>query len=158
MRAFGAARLNWCAIEEGVQEPMAATARREARWRFAPSATVPAQARKRLGKEFSLWGLGPDDVEAAVLVANELVSNAVEHARTELELTVKLDGAMIAIRVRDGSPDEPRHRPHDFSALRGRGLQVVAALAFRWGWTSDAEGKTVWADVLPGTWPTSQPV
>ena len=134
-----------------------AMAGREVRWRFAPSVRVPAQARQRLGSEFSFWGLGADEVDAAVLVANELVSNAVEHARTELELTVQLDGGLIAIRVRDGSPAEPRRHPYDLSARRGRGLQIVAALAFRWGWIPHADGKTVWADVLPGAWPASDP-
>lgn len=134
---------------------MAATARREARWAFPPSVMAPTQARRLIAREFTFWGLGADEVEAAVLVTNELVTNAVEHARTELELTVQLDGALIAIRVWDGSPTEPRHHPQDLSDLRGRGLQIVAALAFRWGWTPHAEGKTVWADVLPGAWPAS---
>jgi two-component sensor histidine kinase len=123
--------------------------RREVRWRFDAVPLVPAEVRRRLGKEFCSWGLEEDDTEAPILVANELVTNAVEHAGTSLELAVRFDGSVIVIAVSDGSPGLPRVRPHDPSASRGRGLQVVVALARRWGCTSQDPGKTVWAEIDP---------
>jgi len=44
----------------------------------------------------------------------------------------------------------PRLAPIDPTAARGRGLQMVDALAGAWGVSLHADGKTVWA-VLNGT-------
>lgn len=116
---------------------------------FAPSPAVAAEVRRRLAKDLAAWGFGAEESEAAVLVANELVANAVEHARTEFRLIVGYDERVVHIRVRDRSVQAPRLQPHDPSARRGRGLQVVAAVAECWGWTPEPGGKTVWADVAP---------
>ena len=40
----------------------------------------------------------------AVLVASELVTNAVVHARTDLHLRLELRGDLFHVAVRDGSP------------------------------------------------------
>ena len=91
---------------------------------------------------WSLGGLASD----ACLVVSELVSNAVIHARTPIELRVRtLDGG-VRIEVRDGVE-------HGFGAARedrdfpghGLGLRVVAQLASRWGVDPVPDGKVVWA-------------
>ena len=58
----------------------------------------------------------------------------------------------VRIEAHDAAPDPPRQQPHDLWAARGRGLQLVDGLSRRWGWSPDANGKTVWADVSSG-WP-----
>jgi hypothetical protein len=83
----------------------------------------------------------------ALLVVNELVANAVDHGRTPLELLVSVTGATVLIEVRDGSVAEPRLRAFDRAAPRGRGLQFVDALARRWSWKADGDGKVVWAEI-----------
>jgi anti-sigma regulatory factor (Ser/Thr protein kinase) len=120
------------------------------RWSFAPEPTAPGEARRRLTPVLAAWGLPPDEVENAVLVVNELVANAVEHARTPLTLTVSWTTGALRVEVRDGSPVEPRLQPADRRAARGRGLQFVQALARRWSWAADRTGKTVWAELPPG--------
>jgi two-component sensor histidine kinase len=75
-------------------------------------------------------------------VINELLTNAVEHARTPLILTVSFRGTALLVEVRDESVAEPRLQPVDLQAARGRGLQFVDALARRWSWTADGSGKT----------------
>ena len=56
-----------------------------------------------------------------LLVADELVANAVEHARTVLALQASFDGTAVIVEVRDESNLPPRLQPHDASAVRGRG-------------------------------------
>lgn len=91
----------------------------------------------RSGRE----ALGPD----ASLVVSELVSNAVIHARTTLEVRVRPlhDGARI--EVRDGVERGIAPARHDEG--RGLGLRVVARLASRWGVDPMPDGKVVWAEL-----------
>ena len=101
------------------------------------------------------WPTGVSRAEAgepALLVATELLTNALEHARAPIRLTVGLGAESVRIEVHDAAADPPRQQPHDLWAARGRGLQLVDGLSRRWGWSPDANGKTVWADVSSG-WP-----
>ena len=106
------------------------------------------------------------------LVLTELVTNAVEHARTPLTVNVALllatanagdDGGsgardpVLRIEVTDGSTIPPLPQPLDPSATRGRGLQMVEALTTGWGHTATAAGKTVWAELAPGAVSSSTP-
>jgi hypothetical protein len=80
--------------------------------------------------------------------SNPLVSNAIDHARTTCEITVQhTRSTLVRVLAADGSPLPPRRAPPDVNAARGRGLQMVKALANRWGWTRRRRGKTVWAAV-----------
>lgn len=119
------------------------------RWSFTPEPTVPGDARRRLVPVLGGWGLTADDRDNALLVITELVTNAVEHARTRLTLMVSFTGAALLVQVRDESPTPPRLQPVDHRAVRGRGLQFVDALAHRWSFTTDPTGKTVWAELAP---------
>jgi anti-sigma regulatory factor (Ser/Thr protein kinase) len=112
-------------------------------------ATAPRQARTVLAAAVAEWGLDDDLYEDAAMVVTELVANAVDHARTPSTLTVRLEEQGLRIGVRDGRRGPPpRPRPVDPTAPRGRGLQMIDALATSWGVTEDVDGKTVWA-VLP---------
>lgn len=122
------------------------------RWAFTPIATAPTIARRRLAKQLQAWGISAPDADPVLLVANELVANAVEHARTALELEVGFDGTAVVVEVHDESPLAPRLQPHDLRAERGRGLQMVAALAKSWSYVQHASGKTIRAVVIPGLW------
>jgi anti-sigma regulatory factor (Ser/Thr protein kinase) len=119
------------------------------RWSFDPEPTVPGNARQRLAPVLAAWGLNSDHTDDALLVINELLANAVEHARTPLILRVSFTGTALRVEVRDESVAEPRLQPVDLQAARGRGLQFVEALARRWSWTADGSGKTVWAEITP---------
>jgi anti-sigma regulatory factor (Ser/Thr protein kinase) len=137
-----------CATEEvgRVDKCLGSTAR-EFRCSFAPEPAASARARKRLTPILTAWGLSSRQSHDALLVANELVANAVDHARTPLELLVSFTGASVLIKVRDGSVVEPRLQAFDRTAPRGRGLQFVDALARRWSWQAEAHGKVVWAEM-----------
>jgi two-component sensor histidine kinase len=94
-------------------------------------------------------------VEEAVIVASELVTNAIRHGTcpsvpTADSVSVMLawqrhDGRIICV-VTDGSSLPPVLEQADMDAESGRGLQVVHALAAAWGWVMlGACEKAVWA-------------
>ncbi|GAA0590671.1 SpoIIE family protein phosphatase [Streptomyces crystallinus] len=96
--------------------------------------------------------------DAAILV-NELVTNAVVHAGTTVELVCCLEppagdepGAVV-VEVSDHHPsrvvrNEPRGVREPGAPEHGRGLHLVAALAECWGITYRTGLKTVWARLL----------
>jgi anti-sigma regulatory factor (Ser/Thr protein kinase) len=91
------------------------------------------------------------------LVMAELAANAVEHAGTELAVTVFRRGTGIYLAVQDGDPRLPRlvdqhdsrspdsHPPEG----RGRGLWRVHHQASAWGARPAQDGKVVWAVMQP---------
>jgi hypothetical protein len=117
------------------------------RWSYVPTSAVPGRARLRLTPILQAWGLSAPELDDTLLVMNELVANAVDHARTPLVLLVSFTGAVVLIEVIDDSADEPRLQPFDLTASRGRGLQFVDSLAERWGWRAHSGGKAVWAEM-----------
>jgi anti-sigma regulatory factor (Ser/Thr protein kinase) len=111
---------------------------------------VPASAALgRLFVERTLGEWGCDTlVDAARLLVSELVTNAVLHARTDLELVVKMRRAGVRVEVRDGSPGEPVVRRYEDEAMTGRGLALVGELATRWGVDPGPHGgKSVWFEL-----------
>jgi len=129
---------------------MDSTRTRRVRWVYPPILAATTEARRRLIGQLRAWGIAGQGVESVVLVAHELVTNAVEHARTGLELMVSFDGADVVVEVHDQSPRDPRLQPFNPSAARGRGLQMVAALSTSWDCVRDACGKTIRAVILAG--------
>ena len=61
-------------------------------------------------------------------MANELVTNAVVHARTELWLQLELRADRLFISVRDGGPRLLRPVTPELEAEGGRGLWLVEQL------------------------------
>jgi hypothetical protein len=132
-----------------------------ARARFpAVSASVPA------ARALVRHALGPADppdprpvppavVADAELCVSELVTNAVVHARTELEVLVSVDAAVVRLEVHDLSPRAPRQRLRGPGATTGRGLEMVRLLSRDWGVDPrPGQGKAVWCElVLDGAAP-----
>src|SRR5690348_4002959 len=129
---------------------MNSTTARTVRWAFPPILAATTDARRRVSGQLGVWGITGQGAEPVVLVAHELVTNAVEHARTPLELTVSFDGADVVVEVHDQSPLQPRLQPFNPAAARGRGLQLVAALASSWDCVRHACSKTIRAVILIG--------
>jgi anti-sigma regulatory factor (Ser/Thr protein kinase) len=92
-------------------------------------------------------------VDDAVLLTSELVTNAVLHAGTPVQVTCRLlgdlsDGA-VEIAVLDRRPAQLRpDRPHTAAEAaertNGRGLQLPFELATAWGVTYARAAKAVW--------------
>ena len=87
-----------------------------------------------------------DTVDTVLLLASELVTNAILHAHTPVELGVCVDGGRALVCVADRMPDSAPLTPRDHSRDRpgGRGLALVADLSDQWGTTTFTGGKTVW--------------
>jgi anti-sigma regulatory factor (Ser/Thr protein kinase) len=92
----------------------------------------------------ALADLGSDDVDCAVLLTSELVTNAVLHARTPLCVGVTVADRRALICVADLVTDAPQPRPHSTTRLGGRGLALVGELAEDWGAVTTEAGKVVW--------------
>ncbi|MFF5172648.1 SpoIIE family protein phosphatase [Micromonospora sp. NPDC000089] len=89
----------------------------------------------------------------ALLLTTELSTNAVEHARTELDIEVLADRIGLTVTVSDfasGPVDElvvgVRNDTDEIGDVseRGRGLLLVDHFASRWGTTYLPTGKGVW--------------
>jgi anti-anti-sigma regulatory factor/anti-sigma regulatory factor (Ser/Thr protein kinase) len=115
---------------------------------LAPTPSAAAAARGFVGDVLGYWRLAlPDStvLEPAVAVANELVTNAVIHARTDLRLRLELRGDWLHIAVRDGSPRLLRLVAAKPETEGGRGLLLVEQLARAWGVHRPPDGgKIVW--------------
>ena len=94
------------------------------------------------------WEIGGDVPGTAELCLSELVTNAVIHAGTDSVLTVSLVDGSLTVQVRDRGPgsaaDVELVDDEDPMRVFGRGLQLVDALADRWGSEQDADGTTSW--------------
>lgn len=109
---------------------------------------APGQARALVARAGQNWRLSLDVVQVAQLIVTELVSNAVMHAGTPMEFSVVLRGENLHLAVADGSARQPRRDVIDTErSERGRGLQVVDAVARSWGCVPTPDGKVVWATV-----------
>ncbi len=87
----------------------------------------------------------PQWTDAAELACSEVVTNAILHAHSDIELTVDVVPDHVRVEVRDSSPVLPVQRDYNEHATTGRGMALVAALTSAHG-ISDVgpDGKTVW--------------
>lgn len=110
-----------------------------------PDGASPARARGLLRTALRTADLG-HLVDDALLLVTELVTNAVIHAGTSIELRIGTgDGGMHA-EVVDYSPgSSPVVRAAPEAAREGgRGMFLLDALAQEWGTTHTSTGKSVW--------------
>jgi anti-sigma regulatory factor (Ser/Thr protein kinase) len=85
--------------------------------------------------------------EVAVLLVSELVSNAVLHAGTELELVVRVLPDRLAVEVHDLGGGRAIRRQYSNLSGTGRGLMLVEELARDWGTVVTDAGKFVWFEL-----------
>ncbi|GAA2138601.1 hypothetical protein GCM10009844_06720 [Nocardioides koreensis] len=108
-----------------------------------------SQARHAVAEHLRGIGAAEGVIEDAILVTSELLTNATLHAVPPIELRVIGDETEIRIEVHDHASYEPRKQRPDAEDEHGRGLQIVAALADRWGTRPTNAGKTVWCVLSP---------
>jgi anti-sigma regulatory factor (Ser/Thr protein kinase) len=95
--------------------------------------------------------LPQETVEDIILVAGELVANAVEHGLppASLELAAEAGGPVVVSVHDHGAPVPLVPAAFAQDAVRGRGLVIVDALTTEWGVRETEHGKEVWARVAP---------
>ena len=97
-------------------------------------------------------------LDAAELAVSELVTNAVLHAATEVELTVEVTTSAVRVAVRDWHPRLPTERHWGTTATTGRGLGLVASLTDAFGVeVQEPVGKAVWFQLSRGAGDRSGP-
>jgi anti-sigma regulatory factor (Ser/Thr protein kinase)/anti-anti-sigma regulatory factor len=118
-------------------------------WHFTVTPRAPATARGHVRRVCRRWDVDDDTREAAEIVVTELVTNAVEHARSASVVEVERRRHAFRLTVRDYDratlPDATLPDP---TSPRGRGLAMVAAVAQSWGVDAHDDGKTVWAEMV----------
>lgn len=89
----------------------------------------------------------PNVADRLSLVTSELVTNAVLHAGTDLEVSLVIDGAEVWLEVTDHASGLPDRTRSEATGTSGRGLVLVDAVVDDWGVaaTEDGLGKKVWA-------------
>ncbi|MEU1917847.1 SpoIIE family protein phosphatase [Streptomyces massasporeus] len=116
---------------------------------FEPVGRSVASARSFVRDTLQGWGFA-DIVDDAVVLTSELVTNAVVHAGTSADVLCLRSDEGARIEVADRYPE--REIPLQGTAINmgnpdregGRGLQLCAALAGRWGVEYTPTHKTVW--------------
>ncbi|MEV5356057.1 SpoIIE family protein phosphatase [Streptomyces sp. NPDC086081] len=116
---------------------------------FEPVGRSVASARSFVRDTLQGWGFA-DIVDDAVVLTSELVTNAVVHAGTSADVLCLRSDEGVRVEVADRYPE--REVPLQGAAITmgnpdregGRGLQLCAALAGRWGVEYTPTHKTVW--------------
>ena len=109
----------------------------------------PVSARK--ARQFVVATLLGWDVEylidTASLLTSELVTNAVMHANSEIELRLAKEVDLIRFEVEDHGTGQPIARRPAAEETSGRGLTLVDTLSNAWGVDTVRSGKAVWFEL-----------
>jgi hypothetical protein len=148
-----------------------------------PTPQAVGEARHFVADTCRQWGID-DVIDEVTLAVSELVTNAVLHARTHIDVELCVSGGAMTVCVMDRDPRPPVVRPVRLDLLAdldaspstgpdvddrhpttyvgssgsvagGRGLLIVDALADEWGVAELADGKEVWL-TLPVQWTHAQ--
>ena len=96
-----------------------------------------------------------DHVDAALLLASELLANVLVHTDQEATLVAALHGPpgerRLRVEVADQSDEQPHRRTPGEMASSGRGLILLELLAHRWGMQPRGQGKCIWFELDEAT-------
>jgi PAS domain S-box-containing protein len=117
--------------------------------RLPPQPSSVAEARALVGTLLEEAGRAElrDD---AVLVVSEVVTNALLHAGTPIEVAARVDADHLRVEVSDGSDHLPVRRNYAATAGTGRGLMMLESMVEEWGVERHPRGKTVWFEIAAG--------
>lgn len=111
--------------------------------------------RARVARAFVAAVLGPGhpSTEDAVLLVSEMFGNSVGHSRSgdpgeTITVAVKVTEDVVRVEVTDRSgPGGPELNSAGRDEEGGRGLQLVAGLATRWGWRRRGGRTITWFEI-----------
>ncbi|WSE05346.1 ATP-binding protein [Streptomyces sp. NBC_01445] len=124
-----------------------------AEWVFPEEPGAVRSARAAVRGQLGVWDL--DSLgDVTELLVSELVTNALRHASGPIGVRLLRSAEpadTLRVEVSDRLPDPPLERVAGPDEESGRGLQLVAGSARRWGTRPGDTGKTVWFELsLPG--------
>ncbi|MEU6667019.1 SpoIIE family protein phosphatase [Streptomyces sp. NPDC046727] len=109
-----------------------------------------AEARRHLRELLHDW-VSDDQVDSAVLLVSEMVTNVLVHTDTDALLLAEVTGAGAGRRLRvevfDTGDDLPHKRRPGELASSGRGVMLIELLADAWGVDPRGEGKSIWFEL-----------
>ena len=109
-----------------------------------------AAARQQLRELLHDWS-SPDQVDSAVLLLSETLTNVLVHTDTDALLVAEVTGGRggrrMRIEVTDAGDDLPHRRRPGELASSGRGLLLIELLAHTWGVAPRGEGKSIWFEL-----------
>lgn len=118
-----------------------------ARWTVWRLPDAVMHARRFTGRTLRSWGV-TEELDVALLVVSELVTNAIAHTQGEVQLDLTLAADRLRIAVNDTSPRAPvKPASVDWEATGGRGLLLVEAMSTSWGSVPLSGGKQVWSEI-----------
>jgi DNA-binding NarL/FixJ family response regulator len=106
----------------------------------------PADARRFAISVLRAWAMDELCDDAGLLVS-ELVTNAVVHAESPAELTVRDDGELVRFVVQDWGGGALTLRNPTPAMPDGRGLRIVDRVSQDWGTSTSPNGKLVWFSI-----------
>ena len=119
------------------------------RVRLATGPAAAGEARRRVRDAIRSWQV-PVDLDAALLLTSELVTNAVRHEAGQraqaVVLAIACSRGRLRVDVHDASRSLPTvaEVPADADAETGRGLLLVETLSDEWGCYRTPAGKAVY--------------
>ncbi|MDO0934738.1 SpoIIE family protein phosphatase [Streptomyces sp. DG2A-72] len=109
-----------------------------------------ATARQQLRELLHDWA-SPDQVDSAVLLLSEMLTNVLVHTDADALLLAQVTGEAgirrLHVEVTDTSDDLPHKRRPGELASSGRGLMLIELLANAWGVDPRGEGKSIWFEL-----------
>jgi serine phosphatase RsbU (regulator of sigma subunit)/anti-sigma regulatory factor (Ser/Thr protein kinase) len=120
-----------------------------------------ADARRHLRELLHDWG-SPEQIDSAVLLVSEMITNVLVHTDTDALLLAEVTGEAglrrLRVEVTDAGDDLPHKRRPGELASSGRGLMLIELLADAWGVEPRGEGKSIWFELYePGGVPADGP-
>ncbi|MFF6781083.1 SpoIIE family protein phosphatase [Streptomyces sp. NPDC012510] len=117
-----------------------------------------AGARQQVRELLHDWNCG-DQVDSAVLLVSEMLTNVLVHTDADALLVAEMTGdggkRRMRIEVTDASDDLPHKRHPGELASSGRGLVLMDVLADAWGVDPRGEGKSIWFELQEAAPPNS---
>ncbi|GAC1532782.1 MAG: hypothetical protein NVS3B12_11210 [Acidimicrobiales bacterium] len=116
-----------------------------------PESSSAAVARRWVVERLSHFR--EDASDDVALLVTEVVTNAIIHAKTSIDVGVSIVAGAARVEVVDRSPVFPTAKNYTVNAATGRGLTLLDALATTWGaeiLPGGPVGKVVWFEVADG--------
>ncbi|GAA2475113.1 SpoIIE family protein phosphatase [Streptomyces gobitricini] len=130
--------------------PRTAAARRTAMTVAQAEPERIAAARQHLRELLHDWA-DPEQVDSAVLMVSEMLTNVLVHTDGDALLVAEATGdhgkRRLRVEVADSSDELPHRRRPGEMASSGRGLILMEMLAHEWGVDPRGEGKSIWFEL-----------
>ncbi len=138
-------------LRRSIQSAAATVTRRTAMTIAQAEPERIATARQQLRELLHDWA-DTDQVDSAVLLVSEMVTNVLVHTDGDALLVAEMtrhgaEPRRLRVEVADASDDLPHRRRPGELASSGRGLVLMELLADRWGVDPRGEGKSIWFEL-----------